>query len=105
VEGLRGIYIASQVAEDSHILEIGPEHLVTVISFDNGGEWRRISAPSVDEQGRPIKCDEVCVSHETVEKIIIKDLCFASFDTKLYLNFRVMDVHCIYPNASVSCTQ
>lgn len=59
VEGLRGIYIASQVTDEAHITNIGPEHLVTVITFDNGGEWRRISAPSVDEQGRSIKCDQV----------------------------------------------
>ncbi|XP_059482311.1 sortilin-related receptor-like [Neocloeon triangulifer] len=55
VKGVRGIYIASQVKEGMQ--RIGPESLVTLISFDQGGEWRKISPPTFDEHGRRIDCN------------------------------------------------
>jgi len=58
VKGVRGIYIASQVKEGV-ALTIGPEHLITLISFDQGGEWRRISPPTFDEEGHRIDCNAV----------------------------------------------
>ena len=58
VKGLHGIYIASQVKEGVSGA-IGPENLVTLISFDQGGEWRRISPPTFDEDGRRIECNSV----------------------------------------------
>jgi hypothetical protein len=59
VEGLRGIYIASQVLDQNIPNNIGPEHLITLISYDRGGEWRRIKAPRYDNDNTPIKCEEV----------------------------------------------
>jgi len=59
VEGLRGIYIASQVANTSQSSEIGPQHLQTVISFNRGAEWRPIQAPLFDDYGYPINCNAV----------------------------------------------
>ncbi|XP_046384462.1 sortilin-related receptor-like isoform X2 [Ischnura elegans] len=55
VEGLRGIYIASQISNISGT-GIRPEHLTTVITFDMGGEWRPLKPPKVDNEGQPIKC-------------------------------------------------
>ncbi|XP_046384172.1 sortilin-related receptor-like isoform X2 [Ischnura elegans] len=55
VEGLRGIYIASQISNIS-VPGVGPEDLTTVITFDMGGEWRPLKAPKVDNEGRPINC-------------------------------------------------
>ena len=59
VEGLRGIYIASQVQPTADSNNITPEHLLTLITFDRGGEWRPLTPPSVDDDGYPIKCDAV----------------------------------------------
>ncbi|XP_071441297.1 sortilin-related receptor-like isoform X2 [Hetaerina americana] len=55
VEGLRGIYIASQISTLT-FTGIGPEHLTTVITFDMGGEWRPLKPPKLDDEGHPIKC-------------------------------------------------
>lgn len=57
VEGLKGIYIASQVVVKPHLLHsISPEHLISVITFDHGGQWRPITPPSYDVEGRPVNC-------------------------------------------------
>ncbi|XP_046384183.1 sortilin-related receptor-like [Ischnura elegans] len=55
VEGLRGIYIASQISNIS-VPGVRPEDLTTVITFDMGGEWRPLKPPKVDNEGRPINC-------------------------------------------------
>ncbi|GLH17030.1 Putative low-density lipoprotein receptor, partial [Gryllus bimaculatus] len=60
VEGLRGIYIASQVVPAlPSASSLGPEHLTTLISFDHGAEWGPVQPPSVDHQGRPVNCNVV----------------------------------------------
>ncbi|KAK6621398.1 hypothetical protein RUM43_011704 [Polyplax serrata] len=65
VEGLRGIYIASQVQQTANSSVIGPEHLLTLITFDRGGEWRPLTPPPIDDDGLPIKCNanEGCSLH------------------------------------------
>lgn len=55
VEGLQGIYIASQVSQ-SVSTNIGPEHLVTVITYDWGGQWKLINAPEYDSNHEKINC-------------------------------------------------
>lgn len=55
VEGLQGIYIASQVLP-SVSTNIGPEHLVTVITYDWGGQWKPINAPEYDSNHEKINC-------------------------------------------------
>jgi len=45
VKGLQGIYIVSQVSPSmqSGSVDIGPEHIVTLISFDWGFDWRLLN--------------------------------------------------------------
>lgn len=58
VEGMNGIYIATHVVSlpESNIL---PEHLVTLITYDRGGEWHYLQPPTKDDSGQPIDCDKV----------------------------------------------
>lgn len=60
VEGMKGIYIASQVL-DSVGINPGVEHLRSLITFDWGGEWRPITAPKFTSDHQPIYCDVVSV--------------------------------------------
>lgn len=66
VEGIRGIYIASKISLPPTGLKtystIGPEHLVSVITFDHGNSWQSIQAPTVDNEGQPINCTK-CSLH------------------------------------------
>lgn len=52
VEGLKGVYIASKVNSTSLVTNIGPEHLVSVITFDHGVTWSLINPPTEDENGK-----------------------------------------------------
>uniref|UniRef100_A0A1B0DIT9 Sortilin n=2 Tax=Phlebotomus papatasi TaxID=29031 RepID=A0A1B0DIT9_PHLPP len=68
VEGLRGIYIASRVSRQPSwglkvVGIVGPEHLVSVITFDHGASWRPITAPTVDDEGQFINCTKDCSLH------------------------------------------
>jgi hypothetical protein len=56
VQGLRGIYIASQIRDLSttDLKNIQPEHLQSLITFDQGGLWTPIKGPKTDEEGRNI---------------------------------------------------
>lgn len=67
VEGLRGIYIASKVANPSLgskvYSSIGPEQLVSLITFDHGSSWKSIQAPLVDDEGQIINCTKACGLH------------------------------------------
>lgn len=64
VEGLRGIYIASKIANPPFgpkpYSTIGPEHLVSIITFDHGNTWKPIQAPTVDNEGQAINCSKSC---------------------------------------------
>lgn len=53
VQGIRGVYLASQVTPLAKSDNINPEYLRTLITFDWGAEWRTIIPPTVDETGRP----------------------------------------------------
>ncbi|XP_067011986.2 sortilin-related receptor isoform X2 [Anabrus simplex] len=57
VQGLKGIYIASQVQNMSFPAQIGPEVVSTVISFDHGAEWNPIKSPEYDDRGNKINCN------------------------------------------------
>jgi len=59
VQGLRGIYIASQITLSPDLIRVGPEHVSSLITFDRGGEWKRLEAPMVDDDGQPIVCSMV----------------------------------------------
>lgn len=63
VEGLRGIYIASQVTGTPKSGTIGPEHLVSLITFDHGSTWNPIKTPVANYEGFHIHCTEGCSLH------------------------------------------
>uniref|UniRef100_A0A8D9B9P9 Sortilin-related receptor n=1 Tax=Cacopsylla melanoneura TaxID=428564 RepID=A0A8D9B9P9_9HEMI len=65
VEGMKGIYIASQFNPKSDINHVGPEHLITVITFDWGRTWQRIKAPQYGSDREKIICKvaEDCSLH------------------------------------------
>ncbi|XP_026686698.1 sortilin-related receptor [Diaphorina citri] len=65
VEGMKGIYIASQFNPKSDINHVGPEHLITVITFDWGRTWQRIKAPQFGSDRERIVCKiaEDCSLH------------------------------------------
>ncbi|XP_012284613.1 sortilin-related receptor [Orussus abietinus] len=65
VEGLRGIYIASHVKETPKSGSIGPEHLVSLITYDHGATWNRIKHPEKTSEGFPIACSGDCSLHLT----------------------------------------
>ncbi|XP_014221695.1 sortilin-related receptor-like [Trichogramma pretiosum] len=56
VEGLRGIYIASQVQGTPKLSSIGPEHLLSLITYDHGVTWNRIKAPETNHKGHHNGC-------------------------------------------------
>ena len=62
VEGIEGVYIANQIANDAFVSPEGvaggsPEDFVkTRISFNGGGAWQPVKAPAVDVTGKPITC-------------------------------------------------
>ncbi|XP_064651569.1 sortilin-related receptor-like isoform X2 [Lineus longissimus] len=53
VGGLRGIYIASQLLNQSNF---SPYRQRTLISFNKGGRWHPIPAPVYDNNGTPTNC-------------------------------------------------
>ena len=62
VAGLRGVYIASTVAEGVAESAIRPTNLTTLITFDGGAEWSKVEGPRNDTNGHPIPgCYEVSV--------------------------------------------
>jgi len=54
IAGLRGVYIASQLADGISEENIRPSNLTTLITFDSGAEWNTIQGPKTDHQGNPI---------------------------------------------------
>ncbi|ELU15207.1 hypothetical protein CAPTEDRAFT_219450 [Capitella teleta] len=52
VDGLRGIYIASQVNSGGPLTS----NQSTVITFNKGGSWRFLEAPSFSKDGQPTNC-------------------------------------------------
>ncbi|GAA6014077.1 hypothetical protein JCM10207_000230 [Rhodosporidiobolus poonsookiae] len=68
IVGIEGVAIVNTV-ENVQQVEAGrePKRLKTRITFDDGGHWSLIKAPSVDHEGRKVKCDvedkESCSLH------------------------------------------
>lgn len=65
VQGLRGIYIASQIQLPTGASHVGPQYFKTLITFDRGGEWRPLEAPLFDDEGQRITCrkEDECSLH------------------------------------------
>lgn len=68
VKGLEGIFISNIYDKDLYLDNV-PDKKVkdqaqkfqkTVITFDKGGEWKRIEAPERDSTGKRIICEEEC---------------------------------------------
>lgn len=54
---VEGVAIVNTVSNPEAV-EAGEEkHLKTKITFDDGGRWNLIQAPSVDDEGKKVKCD------------------------------------------------
>lgn len=57
---LRGIYIASQFRDPNATAltktSVTPDDLVTMVTFDKGGEWKLIQPPRYDDEGQSIDC-------------------------------------------------
>lgn len=62
VEGIRGIYIASQFVNPES-LEFEESNMVSWITYDKGGEWLPIASPEEDINGRPFDCSSNCSLH------------------------------------------
>ncbi|KAG8190914.1 hypothetical protein JTE90_014395 [Oedothorax gibbosus] len=64
VQGLRGVYIASQLKVGSNSTS---DNLISLITYDKGGEWSLLKPPLSDRTGSPIKCNmnEGCSLHVT----------------------------------------
>ncbi|XP_067938207.1 sortilin-related receptor-like [Watersipora subatra] len=57
VEGLRGIYIASQfLTNGSADANLADVNQTTRITYDKGGEWTHITAPYADRHGHHLHC-------------------------------------------------
>ncbi len=56
IQGLRGIYVASQLRGNAtqDMKQIQPGDLQTLITFDQGGLWTPIQGPATDEDGNAI---------------------------------------------------
>jgi len=60
VEGLRGVYIASQLKPSSAgKTKINLEEVTSWITYDQGGEWEMLKPPEFDDDGHPIYCQYV----------------------------------------------
>lgn len=55
VQGLRGVYIASQLTVGA----VGTRSIMTKITFDKGGMWQPVSAPKYDNLDKPLNCSLV----------------------------------------------
>lgn len=55
VNGLRGVYIASQLTRGA----VGHRRIMTKITFDKGGMWQPVAAPKVDNYGKALNCSLV----------------------------------------------
>jgi hypothetical protein len=62
VQGLRGIYIASKITLSPGLFRVGPEHITSLITFDRGGEWKRLEPPPYDDDGQQIVCMKVSMN-------------------------------------------
>ncbi|XP_043284191.1 sortilin-related receptor-like isoform X2 [Venturia canescens] len=63
VEGMKGIYIASEVKNMPKAGSIGPEHLGSLITYDHGITWNKIKGPSVEHDGFWVHCTNDCSLH------------------------------------------
>lgn len=56
IEGIRGVYVASQIINVT--TDLSQETQRTLITFDKGGEWQLVTAPAMDRRGNPTNCTQ-----------------------------------------------
>lgn len=63
VEGVRGVFIASQLMANftTSSGNLGLEHLTSYITFDQGAQWKPLQPPRKDVDGSVIDCKRVCI--------------------------------------------
>ena len=54
---VEGVAIVNTVSNPDAVEGGEEKHLKTRITFDDGGRWNLIKAPSVDDEGKKVKCD------------------------------------------------
>ncbi|ROT66468.1 hypothetical protein C7M84_015499 [Penaeus vannamei] len=71
VEGIRGVFIASQLVSDFSKIpsRLRPEHLSSLITFNQGAQWKPLQPPQKDAFGNPINCkrESNCSLHVSQE--------------------------------------
>ena len=55
MSGLRGVYLASQLAEGVTEESLRPPNLTTLISFNSGATWQPVQGPKTDHEGNPVQ--------------------------------------------------
>ena len=60
---MRGVYLASQLADGVTEDSLRPPNLTTLISFNSGATWQPVQGPKTDHEGNPVLgCYQVCLS-------------------------------------------
>lgn len=60
MEGLRGVYIASQLKQSTVTNgKFNMNEVISLITYDQGGEWNVLNPPEFEHDGRPIYCQYV----------------------------------------------
>ncbi|XP_037803738.1 sortilin-related receptor-like isoform X3 [Penaeus monodon] len=71
VEGIRGVFIASQLVSDFSKIpsRLRPEHLSSLITFNQGAQWKPLQPPQKDAYGNTINCkrESNCSLHVSQE--------------------------------------
>jgi hypothetical protein len=52
--------VQGETPEKKHKLEGYKEHIESIITFNKGGDWKRIKSPDRDVEGRKYNCEENC---------------------------------------------
>ncbi|CAL8091762.1 unnamed protein product [Orchesella dallaii] len=64
VEGLRGVYIASQLKPSTVSSgKFNMNEVISLITYDQGAEWQVLNPPEFEHDGRPIYCQYKSVSN------------------------------------------
>jgi len=67
IEGLRGVYIASQFKGSAvSNTKFGLDQIHSLITFDQGGLWGPLHTPDVDDDGEPIYCKLASDNYNTI---------------------------------------
>jgi hypothetical protein len=64
IEGLRGVYIASQLQPAAvYSSKFHIDQVISVVTYDQGAEWEVLQPPQFDGDGNPIYCQYVSSSN------------------------------------------